>query len=394
MASTMNIATVDCLHADAGTRNFDFVKITTAGGLTGWSEYNEAFGGKGLTSVIENIAPLLIGRDARATEAIVAYMQAIRRQASGGLIQQAIGAIENALLDVKARGLGIPVYELFGGPIRREIELYWSHCATYRVAGHDKLQIPPIKNLDDVRAMGSEVVEKGYRGLKTNVLLFDGEPRGHVPGYARGDNFPELTAERPYAKAIAEQLAAFRDGTGPDVNIHVDLNFNYKTEGFVRMAKAMAPFDLAWVEIDSRDPDALRYIRDQIEMPLASGECLFGRREYKPFFDRQALDVAIIDVPWNGLGEALKIAAMAETIETNVAPHNFYGPLSSMMSAHFSAIVPNLQVMEIDPDRVPWYEDFVTVPPRVENGKMTLPDGPGWGTEINEEALAKHPPMS
>ena len=235
-------------------------------------------------------------------------------------------------------------------------------------------------------------MEAGYRGLKTNVLLFDGKTRGHVPGYARGANFPELTAEQPYAKAIAEQLAAFREGAGPDTQIHVDLNFNYKTEGFVRMAKAMAPYNLSWVEIDSRDPDALRYVRDQVEMPVASGECLFGRREYKPFFDRQSFDVAIIDVPWNGLGESVKIAAMADATEMNVAPHNFYGPLSSMMSAHFSAIVPNLRVMEIDPDRVPWYEDLVTVPPEIRNGKMILPDGPGWGTEINEDALAQHPP--
>ena len=93
----MEIAAIECLHADAGTRNFDFVKITTRGGLVGWSEYNEAFGGRGLTSVIEHIAPLLIGRDARATEAIVAYVHAIRRQALGGIVQQAIGAIENAV---------------------------------------------------------------------------------------------------------------------------------------------------------------------------------------------------------------------------------------------------------------------------------------------------------
>ena len=388
----MEIATIECLHAGAGTRNFDFVKITTRGGLVGWSEYNEAFGGRGLTSVIEHIAPSLIGRDARATEAIVAYVHAIRRQALGGIVQQAIGAIENALLDVKARGLGIPVYELFGGPIRCEIELYWSHCGTYRAVNHEQLQIPRVDSLDDIRALGREVVEAGYRGLKTNLLLFDGETRSHVPGYARGDNFPELTAEQPYVMAIAEQLAAFRDGAGPDTQIHVDLNFNYKTEGFVRMAKAMAPYNLSWVEIDSRDPDALRYIRDQVEMPVASGECLFGRREYKPFFERQSFDVAIIDVPWNGLGESVKIAAMADATEMNVAPHNFYGPLSSMMSAHFSAIVPNLRVMEIDPDRVPWYEDLVTVPPEIRNGKMILPDGPGWGTEINEDALAQHPP--
>lgn len=387
----MAIASIKCLHADGGTRNFDFVKVTTESGLVGWSEYNEAFGGKGLTSVIEQIAPLLIGRDARATEAIVAYVQAIRRQAAGGIVQQAVGAIENALLDVKAKALGIPVYELIGGPVRTRIDLYWSHCGTYRIAGQEALQLPPVCTLDDVKALGREVVEAGYKGLKTNLFLLDGTPRLHVPGYARGDSFPELNASRPYLRAIAKQLKAFRDGAGSDIDIHVDLNFNYKTEGYIAMARAMAPYDLSWVEIDHRDPEALRYIRERVDMPVASGECLFGRRDYKPFIDRQAFDVCLIDVPWNGLGESIKIANMADTSDINVAPHNFYGPLSSMMSAHFSAVVPNLRVMEIDPDRVPWYEDLVTVAPAIENGQMILPTGPGWGTEVNEDALRCHP---
>lgn len=392
MSSELKIEKIECFHADAGIRNFDFVKITSESGLAGWSEYNEAFGGKGLTSIIENIAPLLTGKDARATEEIIAYVTAIRRQALGGAVHQAIAAIENALLDLKARGLGIPVYELLGGPIRKEIEVYWSHCATYRVSHPEHLgNVKPVRTLDDIRENGKEVAKNGYRGLKTNVLLLDGEPRGHVPGYARGDTFPGLNAERVHTQVIADQLAAFREGAGDNMNIHVDLNFNYKTEGYVKMARAMAPFDLSWVEIDTRDPDALRYIRDQVEMPVASGECLFGRREYKPFFDRQSMDVALIDVPWNGLTESVRIASFAEMIEMNVAPHNFYGPLASMMSAHFCAVVPNLRVMEIDPDTVPWYEEFVTVAPVVANGMLQLPDGPGWGTEIDEAALVKYP---
>ena len=83
--------------------------------------------------MIDRLAPAIIGKDARAYEAHVALMYALRRQASGGAVQQAIGAIENALLDVKARALDIPVYELFGGPVRERIRVYWSHCGTYRV---------------------------------------------------------------------------------------------------------------------------------------------------------------------------------------------------------------------------------------------------------------------
>jgi len=389
----MKITAIESLHADAGGRNFDFLKISTDEGITGWSEYNESFGGPGVSTVIAELAAVLIGRDPRAFEAHVALMYALRRQATGGLIQQAIGAIENALLDVKARALGIPVYELLGGPVRDRIRLYWSHCATYRVSRARDMQLPPVKTLDDVVALGREVVAKGYTALKTNVLVLGDNPRAHVPGFARGEGFPELNADRHVLDAIREQLAAFRQGAGPDVDILVDLNFNYKTEGFLKVARAMEPYDLFWVEIDTRDAKALSYIRSRTSIPVASCECLFGRRDYRPFFEQQSVDVAIIDTPWNGVAESLKIAAMAEAYEVNVAPHNFYGHLATLMNAHFSAVAPNLRIMEIDVDRVPWYDDLVTVKPDVKGGYLSLPTGPGWGTEVNEQAVRAHPPQ-
>ena len=388
----MKIAKIDTLHADGGWRSLDFLKITAENGLVGWSEYNESFGGPGgVTGMIERLVPELVGRDARAFEAQVALMYALRRQASGGVAQQAIGAVENALLDLKARALGIPVYELLGGPVRQRIRLYWSHCATYRTTRWKEMRIPPVRTLDDVVALGKEVVAKGWTALKTNVLLLGDNPRGHVPGFARGEGFPELNADRHVIRAVRDVLAAFREGVGPDVDVLVDLNFNFKTEGFLKMARAMEPFDLFWVECDSRDPKALHYVRRGTTIPVASCECLFGRRDYRPFFEQQSVDVAIIDTPWNGVAESLKIAAMADAYEVNVAPHNFYGHLATMMNAHFAAVVPNLRIMETDPDMVPWQDDLVTVTPRIEDGHLILPTGPGWGTEIDEDAVRAHP---
>jgi L-alanine-DL-glutamate epimerase-like enolase superfamily enzyme len=389
----MKITKIESLHADAGWRNFDFLKISTDEGITGWSEYNENFGGPGLSRVIDELGSALIGKDPRAWEAHVALMYALRRQASGGVIQQAIGAIENALLDVKARALGVPVYELFGGPVRDRVRLYWSHCATYRVSRAVEMQVPPVRTLDDVVALGREVVAKGYTALKTNVLILGDNPRGHVPGFARGEGFPALNADRYVIDAARELLAAFREGAGARMDILVDLNFNYKTEGFLKLARAMEPYDLFWVEIDTRDARALHYIRSRTTIPVASCECLFGRRDYRPFFEQQSVDVAIVDTPWNGVGESLKIAAMADAYEVNVAPHNFYGHLATMMNAHFCAVVPNLRIMEIDPDTVPWHDDLVTVKPRIEGGQLFVPSGPGWGTEVNEEAVRAHPPL-
>ncbi len=389
----MKITKLESLHADAGQRNFDFLKITTDDGLVGWSEYNESFGGLGVSAAIDGLAPQLVGKDPRAYESLVTLLYAVRRQAAGGIAQQAIGAIENALLDLKAKALGIPVYELLGGPVRDRIRLYWSHCGTYRLAWSQEMQIPPLRTLDDVRKAGREVVERGFTALKTNVFVLGQDPHLHSPGFARrGPGFPELNAERHLLRDLRDQMAAFREGAGPDVDLLVDLNFNFKTEGFLKVARALEPFELLWVEIDTRDPAALHYIRTRTTIPVASCECLFGRRDYRPYFERQAVDVAIVDTPWNGVAESVKIAAMADAYEVNVAPHNFYGHLATLMNAHFCAVVPNVRIMEIDPDTVPWYDELVTVRPVIKDGYLQLPNGPGWGTEVNEAAVRAHPP--
>ena len=391
----MKITRVESLHADAGFRNFDFLKISTDESIVGWSEYNESFGGQGLSAVIDRLAPTIIGQDPCAWEALVTIMYAVRRVASGGVVQQAIGAIENALLDITAKSLGVPVYRLLGGPVRERIRLYWSHCGTYRLAWPAEMQLPPLRTLPDVVALGREVVGKGYTALKTNVFVLGDRPYLHSPGFARNldqPGFPELNADRHVLRALREQLAAFREGAGPDVDILVDLNFNFKTEGFLKVARAIEPFDIFWVEIDTRDPRALRDIRRRAGIPVASGEALFGRRDYRPYLEHHAADVLIIDTPWNGVAESVKIAAMADAYETNVAPHNFYGHLATMMSAHFCAVVPNFRIMEIDPDHVPWYDDLVTVTPEIKDGYLLLPTRAGWGTEVNEEAVRAHPP--
>src|SRR3954465_6000410 len=129
----MKIVRIEDLHCDAGWRDFSFLKIVTDDGIVGWSEYNESYGSAGLTAGTRRLAQTLIGTDPRPVERISSTLYAVTRQAPGGVNQQAIAAIENALLDVKAKDLGVPVYSLFGGPVRQELPLYWSHCGGYRV---------------------------------------------------------------------------------------------------------------------------------------------------------------------------------------------------------------------------------------------------------------------
>ena len=167
---------------------------------------------------------------------------------------------------------------------------------------------------------------------------------------------------------LRTHLAAMREGAGPDVDLLLDLNFNAKTEGYLKILKAIADFDMFWVEIDSYSPEALGYIRRQSPHPISSCETLLGLREFLPYFREQAIDVAIIDAVWNGVWQAMKIATAAEAFEVNIAPHNFYGHLATMMNAHFAAAVPNLRIMEIDIDRLPWDDEVFTAVPQFESG--------------------------
>ena len=333
----------------------------------------------------------MVGRPISAHEHIHAELYCATRPAAGGVVTEAMGAIENALLDAKAKALGVPCYQLLGGKLRDRIRLYWSHCATWRI-NHPAFYKPAITDLDGVKAIGREVREKGFGALKTNLFAYqDGKPQGWRPGFGR-PFYPELNVDKNVLRNLRMHLEALDDGAGPDIDLLLDLNFNAKTEGYLKILRALADFDMFWIEIDSYSPEALGYIRRQSPHPISSCETLCGLREFLPYLREQAMDVAIIDTVWNGVWQSMKIAAAAEAHEVNVAPHNFYGHLCTMMNAHFAAAVPNLRIMEVDVDRLPWDHELFTQVPRIENGHLLVPDTPGWGTEPNEEGLRAHPP--
>jgi len=389
----MKVTKIETLRCDAGWRMFSFLKVMTDDGIVGWSEYNESFGSAGLSSVIEALSPIVIGKDPRDIELINCHIRTQTIQSRGGINRQAVAAIENALLDIKGKALGVPVYDLFGGAVRKRIPVYWSHCGSYRARYPELLGVPHVKSYEDLSRLAEEVKKRGFKALKTNVALSDGKTLvSYRPGFGHNKGFPELNWDHDIVKAAVDTVSAFRTGGGPELGILLDLNFNYKTEGFRRIADAVAPVKLTWLEIDTHDAPSLALIRRDASCPIASCETLCERRDFKPFFENYAMDVAIIDVIWNGYMESLKIAAMADVYEMNVAPHNFYGHLSSVISAHFCAAVPNLRIMETDIDAVPWRDELVDVPPVIENGEFILPTRPGWGVEVNEAAVRAHPP--
>ena len=341
------------------------------------------------------MAELLVGKDPRAINLIDALLYAQARSTAGGLQSHAAAALVNACLDIKAKSLNVPVYELLGGAVRERIPVYWSHCGLFRARySHlfgKVIDALPVRTLDDLRAAGREVAQRGFKALKTNVLIFDKDgARLHGPGTGRGPGFPALNIDADVIRAIVVQLEALRDGAGPLMRLAVDLNFHYKPEGLRQIAKKVEPFDLMWLEMDLYEPRALSLIRQSTKTPIGSLEAVLGGRSFRNYLDHKAVDVAIIDVQWNGMPEALRMASMADAFEVNVAAHNSSGPLSTVISGHFCAVVPNLRMMEIDMDEVPWRPKLLTNPYRVENGEFILPSGPGWGTDIDEDVARAH----
>ncbi len=337
------------------------------------------------------MADLLVGQDPRPVERLYWDMLRRTRQNLGGVTHKAIAGVELALWDIKAKALGVPVYELFGGPMRDRMRLYWSHCGTTRARLGHVLGTPPLRTYDDIAALGREVVARGFTALKTNMVI-PGEPATvYFPGFASGINTTDGAPTVEILGAIERLIGTFRDAVGPKVGLCLDLNYNFRTEGALRVAKLLEPFDMQWMEYDNWDPQALLQIKQSTSTRLASLESLVTTRQYRPFLELHAVDVAIIDVPWNGFSQSVQIGRMAECYETNIAPHNYYSHLADFHALHLCAVLPNVRIMEIDIDDVPWKGTLVTRPPDIRDGHIWLTDAPGWGADIDEEVLKAHP---
>ena len=379
----MKITSVEPIQCDAGWASFTFVKVETDAGIMGYGECTDWRMPNALAGGVRDMASIALGQDPMSIEKLCADMTNLAQQAPGGLIQRSIAGIECALWDIKGKAYGVPVYELLGGPYRKAVRVYWSHCGTYRARYSDILGTPPLRSYSDITALGREVVDRGFTALKTNIVV-PGDPATTVrtsDGNLRPGGL----------ELIVRNIDAFREGVGDPFDIALDVNFYFKSEPVKRIAHALESKGLMWLEVESFDPKTIKDIRDSTSMTICSGESINTLRYYRPFLESHAMDVAMIDVPWTGLVEAARIASLADANDILVAPHNYYSHLGTYMSLALCAVVPNLRIMETDVDDVPWKDDLITESPEVADGYMTVPNRPGWGADLNEEVARAHP---
>lgn len=338
----MKITDIETFVVDAGWRLWTFVKVETDDGVTGYGECSDARSPYGITGTVEDLKPLLIGKDPRAYE--MRFWDMIRgtRPSPGGIAAKAIAGVELALIDIKAKALGISVVDLFGGPTRDRIRLYWSHCGTSRARANDILGTPPIRSMKDITNLGHEVVRRGFTALKTNIVL-PGEPASvYFGGFGGGPGTTDQVVTTPLLRHIETLIGTFRDAVGPDVDINLDLNFNFKPEACMRIAKVLEQFNLLWLEMDIYDPEAVLQVKQSTSTRICTGEALYYMRGYIPYFERHAADVFMVDALWNGFSQAKKVGDLADVYQLNVAPHNHYSHLAAHISASLCAVLPNV----------------------------------------------------
>jgi len=199
--------------------------------------------------------------------------------------------------------------------------------------------------------------------------------------------------ERLLAVGLVE---AVRDAVGPDVDLFIEAHGRFSPATSVAMARELERFEPAWYEepVPPEDIDSLLFVKNHIGIPVATGERCHTRYGFRELVERRAADILQPDVIHaGGFLETKKIAAMAEPCYMMVAPHNSSGPGCTTASVHFAACTPNFKIQETFDDYAEtWLREVVRGAPEVRDGRFALPDRPGLGIELDEEAIRAHPP--
>jgi L-alanine-DL-glutamate epimerase-like enolase superfamily enzyme len=373
---------------------WSYLKITTdKKHIVGWSEITESNGSpRAIEGAVKDLSPQLIGEDPLRINRLYYKMLGRNRQSQGGAVFKAIAGVENALLDIKGKYHGVPVYELFGGPVRKSIPLYWSHFGTSRVRAYDHCNVLAITDSDclSVDQITNEFTRLGYDTLKTNIPVFNNKPFIYHPGFSRSAGGPELNLTKEVYNAAYDWIMSLRENL-PNAHIILDLNYNLNPADAVRLTSDLdEAFNLHWIEIDTHSPKALRDIREGVFTQICSCENLVGVDQYLPYLMDGAVDIVSIDVLWNGLIRSLEIAQMAAAFGKQVTVHNHYSNLATYMSAHLCSLVPNLKIMEYDVDDVRWRGDILVSVPYIKDATLHLNDIAGWGGNVNENRLLEY----
>lgn len=297
--------------------------------------------------------------------------------AQSGMYVAVLSAIEAALWDLTGKALGLPVYQLLGGKFRDTIRLYMD-TALYQ---H---RLPSPDNFAD---SAKEAVDMGFTAIK-----FDLDQRNDPNKYDKYN----WTASPAELQRMYDQIAAAREAVGPNVDICADMHGKYDMVTGKQVAKLMEPLKLMWLEepIPAENVEAYRNITESTSTPICAGENLYLAHGFRRLLEIGAVDIIMPDLQKaGGLGEAQRIANLANLYYVPFAPHMVASLLGAMASAHVCASVPNFMILEwqIYFHKNPMFKEIVDFDEsQVVDGHLVLSEKPGIGVEINEEGMRKY----
>ena len=361
----MKIVAQKVFIANVSRTNFVFVKLFTDDGIEGVGEATLEWKTKTVVAALEDLERAVIGRDPFAVDATIEQLHRDSYWRTGAPFRTALGAVEAALLDIKGKALGVPVFELLGGKHRNKVKCYanhWFHGAS-----------TPESYADNAR----KAVAMGYRALKWDP--FDSA---------------DLEMDRRQRRQTIEIVEAVRAAVGSDVDLMLDVHGRLNVPTAIAMCRELARFDLTWIEEPTppESIDALADVRAHSPVPIAAGERWFEPLRVMEALSKKAVDILQPDVSHvGGLGECKRLAHLAHLHMIPVAPHNPVGPVMNAMTLHASLAIPNFAIFETVSIDVPWRKELVRETLQFEGGHILAPTAPGLGVELNEAACLRYP---
>ncbi len=347
------------------------VRIYTDAGIYGQGECTDA--AVGAASLIRGWRRLLVGRSPLDVEAIWERIRTggIFAGAQGGQYITALSGVEIALWDLAGKALGIPVYQLLGGKFRDKVMIYCDSDMDVPIGEESDRKLPWIKN-------------QGFKAMKIDL--------DDARDPARWDSY-NWTASNGEIDRMVKWVSSVHDRIPSDMALACDMHGRYDAATGKKVAKALEPFHLMWLEepVPAEDIDAMADIRHSTSTPIACGENLYMRWGYRELLEKKAVDIIQPDFEKvGGIAEAQKVANMAQAYYVPVAPHCVVSPIGQMATAHACATFPNFLCQE-------WHwinhQDLWTTWVKegqiIVDGYITPPDKPGLGVEMNEEVAKK-----
>lgn len=359
----VKIARIETFRFWAKWKNWLFVKVETDDGLYGWGEASLAGAIDGVERAIHELGEVLIGQDPGGVERHWQAMYHAWRWRGGAIQSTAQSALDIALWDLEGKRLGVPVYRLLGGPFQTRVRTYASHWL-------NNVQTP-----DEAHAGARDAVARGFTAFKWNPFK---SPRFR-------------THETETISHDTALMEAARDGAGPDVDIFCDLGERLSARTALAAAQSFAPFRPGFFEepLPYENAKAMIALKQQMPVPIATGEHLMNRWEFRELIEGMGADILQPDLcHGGGITEVKRIATFAESHFLSMAPHNSAGPIGTFASLHLVASIPNFYILEQMEAERELRDSICTDPLVLEDGHFLLPTTPGLGTDLDFSAIA------